>query len=77
MYSSVHMQAWRMYDARYSSGQKMVDGVSNGATCVFPVAIAEDAVVRRLSQVFGPLDFFSRSPSLLAIAALAASASQV
>ena len=77
LYPYVHTQAWGMSDARYSSGQKTVDGVGDVGACAFPVAVAEDVGARLLNQVFGPLDFFSKSPSLLALAAAAASASQV
>lgn len=76
-YPYVHTQAWGMSDARNSSGQKTVDGVGDEGACAFPVAVAEDAAVGRLNQVFGPLDFFGGSLSLLALAAAAASASQV
>lgn len=72
LYPYVHTQAWGMSDVRYSSGQKTVDGVSDKEACSSPVAVAEDAGVRRLNQVFRPLEFFSGL-----LAAVAAFASQV
>ena len=77
LYPYVHTQAWGRSDARKSSGQKTVDRVGDKGACAFPVAVAEDVAVRRLNQVFGSLDFFGRSLSLLALAAAAASSYQV
>lgn len=83
LYPYVHTQARGMSRARYSSGQKTVDGADDGAgeddvgleerpeegRCACAVSVAGDLAVRRLSKNPRPLNFLVVSlPPLLALA---------
>jgi len=76
LYPYVHTQACGMSNARYSSGQKTVDGAGAAdvgleeGPCACPVSVAEDRLVRRVNKDLSRLDFLVASMlPLLAVAA--------
>jgi hypothetical protein len=70
LYPYVHTRAYGMSKARYSSGQKTVDGGGDDAwlvegPCVRSVSVAKDLPVLRQNKDLRPLDFLVVSLLLL------------